>query len=261
MAKIFFQDGDVYMKIGFSTLALFMRSFEDWLETASADGFELMEILCEGPTWPRIVLDFNPEAFQIFESYNIGIFLHAPTIDMNPASLNPRMRGETLIQLKETVDMAVKIGAKAVTAHPGLIHRLEDRIRDMGMYYSIETLREATEYAKERGIIFSVENMPNRYAYFCNTAQEHVAFVQKCGCQATVDLGHANTTGDLKPFLKMKKIHYYHLSDNNGEKDQHLAFGDGNLDFSLINGIDNVIIELNNYENVLKSRDFLFSMD
>jgi sugar phosphate isomerase/epimerase len=79
------------MKIGFSTLALFMRSFEDWLETASADGFELMEILCEGPTWPRTVLDFDSEAFQIFESYNIGIFLHSPTIDMNPASLNPEL--------------------------------------------------------------------------------------------------------------------------------------------------------------------------
>jgi sugar phosphate isomerase/epimerase len=166
-----------------------------------------------------------------------------------------------LIQLKETVDMAVKMGAKALTTHPGLIHRLEDRVRNMGMHYSIETLTEATEYAKEGGIIFSVENMPNRYAFFCNSAQEHVVFVQKCGCHATVDLGHANTTGDIKQFLKMKKIHYYHLSDNNGEKDQHLPFGDGNLDFSLINGIDNVIIELNNYDNVLKSRDFLFSMD
>lgn len=249
------------MKIGFSTLALFMRSFEDWLETASEDGFELMEILCEGPTWPRIVLGFNSEVFQIFESYDIGVFLHAPTIDMNPASLNPGIRDETLIQIKETVDMAVNMGAEAITTHPGLIHRLEDRIRDMGRYYSIETLTEATKYANERGIIFSVENMPNRYAYFCNSAQEHAVFVEKCGCHATVDLGHANTNGDLKPFLKMKKIHYYHLSDNNGEKDQHLAFGDGNLDFSLINGIDNVIIELNNYENVLKSRDFLFSID
>ena len=57
------------MKIGFSTLSLFMRSFEEWLETASDDGFNMMEILCEGPhTWPRIALNYDKEAFQVVES-------------------------------------------------------------------------------------------------------------------------------------------------------------------------------------------------
>ena len=249
------------MKIGFSTLALFMRSFEEWLSTASQDGFNMMEILCEGPhTWPRIALSFPPQTFQIFHSYDIDIYLHAPTIDMNPASLNPGIREETLVQIKETIDMAVEIGAKAITTHPGLIHRLEDRIRDLGMEFAIETLTQASEYANECGIILSVENMPHRYAYFCNNIQEHVLFTKKCGCQATVDLGHANTNGDIKPFLKMENICYYHLSDNNGDKDQHLTLGEGNLNLNLLKNIDKVIIELNNYQNVLKSREILLSL-
>ncbi len=248
------------MKIGFSTLSLFMKPFEEWLETASHDGFNMMEILCEGPhTWPRIALSFDSEVFQVFESYDIDIYLHSPTIDMNPASLNPGMREETLIQIKETIDLAVKIGANAITTHPGLIHRLEDRVRDMGKNYSIETLTEANNYAKDQGIIFSVENMPNRYAYFCNNAQEHSFFIKECGSQATIDLGHANTNGDVKPFLEMKNISYFHLSDNNGEKDQHLSLGEGNLNLNLLKRIDNVIIELNNYQNVLKSREILIN--
>ncbi|MCE5213108.1 MAG: sugar phosphate isomerase/epimerase [Methanobacterium sp.] len=242
------------MKIGFSTLSLFMRSFEECLETASRDGFNMMEILCEGPhTWPRIALSFDSEVFQIFESYDIDLYLHAPTIDMNPASLNPGMREETLLQMKETIDLAAEIGALAITTHPGLIHRLEDRVRDMGKYYSIETLTQANQYANERGIILSVENMPHRYAYFCNTAQEQRYYIEKCGCQATVDVGHANTNGDIKPFLAMKNICYYHLSDNNGEKDQHLSLGEGNLNLNLLKDINNMIIELNDYQNVLKS--------
>jgi len=248
------------MKIGFTTLSLFMKSFEEWLETASNDGFNMMEILCEGPhTWPRTALSFDLEVFQIFESYDIDIYLHAPTIDMNPASLNPGMRRETLIQLKETVDMAVKVDAKAITVHPGLIHRLEDRVRDMGKYYSLETLTDANEYALNHEIILSVENMPNRYAYFCNTAEEHSYFIDKCRCQATVDLGHANTNGDIKPFLDLKNICYYHLSDNNGEKDQHLSLGEGNIDLNNLKNINNVIIELNNYQNILKSRDIFLN--
>jgi sugar phosphate isomerase/epimerase len=249
----------VYMKIGFSTLALFMRSFEEWLDIAAEDGFKLMEILCEGPYWPRNVL--NPdEGLEIFSSYDIDVFLHAPTIDLNPASLNPGIRDETLRQLKETLDLAVKIGAKAITTHPGLIHRLEDRIRGMAKYYSIETLTEANKYAEDVGVIFSVENMPNRYAYFCNTAQEHSYFLNQCGCHATVDLGHANTNKDPESFLELENTYYYHLSDNNGEKDQHLALGDGTLDLNLINSVKRGIIELDNYENVLRSRDVIVEL-
>lgn len=246
------------MKIGFSTLALFMSSLEQFLETASKDGFQLMEMLCEGPYWPRTMLS-NKKEFEIFDSYDIDVFLHAPTIDLNPASLNPGIREETLKQLNETVDFAVYIGAKAITTHPGLIHRLEDRVRNLGMVYSIETLQKANEYAEGMGIKFSVENMPNRYAYFCNNAQEHAFFVEECGSYATVDTGHANTSDDTKSFFKMKKIAYYHLNDNDGEKDQHLALGEGTFDLKLINGIDKGIIELNNYDNILKSRDLLLS--
>lgn len=248
------------MRIGFSTLALFMSSLEHFLETASKDGFQLMEMLCEGPYWPRNML-MDKNEFEIFNSYDISVFLHAPTIDLNPASLNPGIREETLKQLNETVDLAVEIGAEAITTHPGMIHRLEDKIRDLGMLYSIEILQEANNYAEDRGIKFSVENMPNRYAYFCNTAEEHEFFVKESGSYATVDTGHANTSEDPASFFKMKKIIYYHLNDNDGKKDQHLTLGEGTFDLNLLNGVDNGIIELNNYENILKSRDILVSLN
>ena len=75
------------MKIGFSTLALFMRPLEECLEIAEGDGFDLIEILCEGPYWPRNILNLSNE-LEVFSSYDIDVYLHAPTIDLNPASLN-----------------------------------------------------------------------------------------------------------------------------------------------------------------------------
>lgn len=58
----------------------------------------------------------------------------------------------------------------------------------------------------------------------------------------------------------MVNICYYHLSDNNGDKDQHLTLGEGNLNLKLLKNIDKVIIELNKYQNVLKSREILLSL-
>ena len=247
------------MKIGFSTLALFMTSLEQCLEIASKDKFQLMEILCEGPYWPRIALSLDNKVFEAFYSYDIDVFLHSPTIDLNPGSLNPGIREETLKQLEETIDFAAKINADAITTHPGLIHRFEERVRKYAIKHAIETCNNANEYAKGMGIKFSVENMPNKYAYFCNSAEEHQFFINECGSYATVDTGHANTTEDVKSFFKIKKIAYYHLNDNNGEKDQHLTLGEGNFDLKLLNGVDKGIIELNNYQNILNSRKLLIS--
>ncbi|AXV37738.1 MAG: xylose isomerase [Methanobacterium sp. BRmetb2] len=249
------------MKIGFSTLALFMDSFENFLERASTDGFDLMEILCEGPYWPRNVMLMDTEELAVFTSYDIEVFLHSPTIDLNPASLNPGIRKETLRQLEETIDLAVKIGAEAVTTHPGMIHRLEERVRDLGREYAIETLQSASDHANNRGIKFSIENMPGRYAYFCNNFQEHQTFTETCECYATLDVGHANTSKNTDSFFKMDNILYYHVSDNNGEKDQHLSLGEGNLNLNLLKGLENVIIELNDYNNILKSREVLINLN
>jgi sugar phosphate isomerase/epimerase len=247
------------MKIGFSTLALFMSSLEDCLETATKDGFQLMEILCEGPYWPRNALVLDKDVFEAFHSYDVEVFLHSPTIDLNPGSLNPGIREETQKQLKETIDFAVEINALAITTHPGLIHRFEERVRTYGMNHAIETLINVNDYAEGRGIKFSVENMPNKYAYFCNSAEEHQFFINECGSYATVDTGHANTTDDVGAFFRMDRIAYYHLNDNKGEKDQHLTLGEGTFDMGLLNKVDKGIIELNNYQNILKSRELLLS--
>ena len=247
------------MEIGFSTLALFMIPLEDCLETATKDGFQLMEILCEGPYWPRNALNMGKNVYETFYSYDIDVFLHSPTIDLNPGSLNPGIREETQKQLEETIDFAAEINAIAVTTHPGLIHRFEERVRTYGMNHAIKTLKEVNDYALERGIKFSIENMPNKYAYFCNSATELEFFINECGAYATVDTGHANTCENVEAFFNMDKIIYYHLNDNNGEKDQHLTLGEGTFDLNLLNNVDKGIIELNNYENILRSRQLLLS--
>ncbi|MDR3222207.1 MAG: sugar phosphate isomerase/epimerase [Methanobrevibacter sp.] len=252
------------MKIGFSSLALFMRPLKEIFKIANEDGFEIVELLCEGPYWSRYVLENQKEINldeirEIAISYNIEIFLHAPTIDLNPASMNRGIREETQKQTIETLKLADILSAKAITTHPGIVHRKEKRIRDLAVGYAIETLQPCQKYAEEIGVILSIENMPKRFSYLAHSPKEHEKIVKAVGSSATIDWGHANTYENPNEFLNIPNIIYYHLNDNLNIKDQHLPLGEGNADFSnyFLKKVKYGIIELNNYENVLKSKNFL----
>jgi sugar phosphate isomerase/epimerase len=237
-----------------------MMPLEEMLKIATKDEFDLMEILCEGPYWPRNLLKKeNKKYLEIFDSYDIEIMLHSPTIDLNPGSMNEGIRKETEKQTKEALNLANLIGAVAITTHPGIVHRKEERIRNLAIDYSIETLKNCQKHAEELGVTLSIENMPNNIKYLANSPKEHEKIVSAVESSATIDWGHANTCKNSESFLNIEKISYFHLNDNDGMRDQHLPLGKGTADFSrkFLKNVDKGIIESNSYENVLKGKKFL----
>ena len=60
--------------------------------------------------------------------------------------------------------------------------------------------------------------------------------------------------------LELKNISYCHLNDNNGIKDQHITLGEGTLDLELLKKVKKGIIELNNFDNILKSKKVIESL-
>lgn len=244
------------MNLGFSTLSLFMNSIDEMLTTAEDDGFDIIEILCEGPNSPEFLLE-NKNLLEPYYSHDIGVYFHAPTIDLNLASLNQGIRTESVRQTKKTLDLAELIGVKAITIHPGKVGRPEERIRQMGLLFLKESIQELVDYSDNMDVKLSVENMPERFSFLCNRPEELENLTRDTGCSITIDLGHANTCESPSEFMKISNIAYCHLNDNNGRKDQHLSLGQGTLDLNLIKKVDNGIIELNKYENVLKSKKLI----
>jgi sugar phosphate isomerase/epimerase len=248
------------MKTGFTTLALFNKSFDEQLNIAVVDGFNMVEILCEGPNLPRVALK-NLKMFDTARSYNLEFTIHSPTVDLNPASLNVGIREETLRQLKETTDFASAIGATTVTTHPGLVLKTADWVVNASRNYGLDLLIKWTDYTTDVGILPSIENMPNKKIYFCRDIKEHRLFVESCGSSATVDIGHANTNDALNEFLAVTyKVAYHHVSDNDGEHDQHLQLGKGTVKVNLLKGIKRAIIEMNDYKGVISSKNLLTSI-
>lgn len=243
------------LTLGFSTLSLLWLSPKTWVETARRDGFNAFEILCEGPMWPR--RDIWKDSLKNVDRSGISIYLHATTVDLNPASVNQGIREETLKQLKENIDMACAMGASYVTTHPGIVHKPIPRVMDYCIIQAKQLLGEATDYARSRGVALSIENMPMKKTFLCTSPEELRSFQKACGCSVTIDVGHAVTCPDPMAFMSLPDIAYLHVNDNNGIKDEHLCPGDGILDPRMLKLHERMIIELNDYNNVLRAKEFI----
>ena len=101
------------MKIGASTLATFNDSLDESLEFIESLGIKYAELLHQYPTE-----EFD---LDVLNSFNLDYTIHAPFMDVNIAALGSKSRTNSIEQIKDSVDLANQIDAKAVVVHPGLI--------------------------------------------------------------------------------------------------------------------------------------------
>ena len=234
------------MKLGFTTLAVFMNENNEIIDLAQKHDFEIIEILGED-----MILEKDNHEFR---DCGLDIRIHSPTVDINIASLNKGIRKESIRQIINCAHIAEDLNASAITVHPGIIGRNEPHLREQAMLYSIASIGEIIDNSN---VAISVENMPVRGKFLGNTVEEIERIQEETGCYLTIDTGHGNTCGNLEEMLNLKKISYCHLNDNDGKKDQHIALGDGTMDLKLLKKIDTAIIELNNFDNILKSQEVI----
>lgn len=231
------------MKLGFTTLALFMEDNNKIIELAKQHGFEIIEILGEDP--------FYEKDKGEFKNCGIDMRIHAATVDINIASLNKGIRTESIKQMIQCGHYAESINANTITLHPGIIGRNEPHLRKWALEIAVESIGKIID---NTNIEISIENMPVRGKFLGNKVEEIEMIQEETGCSLTIDTGHGNTCGNLEEMLNLKNISYCHLNDNNGVKDQHITLGEGTLDLNLLKKIDTAIIELNNFNNILKSK-------
>ena len=174
------------MKLGFTTLALFMEPNNDIIDLAKKHGFEIIEILAEGPFFEKD----NGE----FKDCGIDMRMHAATVDINIASLNKGIRNESVKQMIHCGQYAESINANTITVHPGIIGRNEPHLRKWALEIAIESVGEIID---NTNVEISVENMPVRGKFLGNTVEEIEMIQEATGCSLTIDTGHGNTCGNI----------------------------------------------------------------
>jgi sugar phosphate isomerase/epimerase len=208
-----------------------MYSVEEALDIVLKN-FKAWEIVGEGGHYlPGIENDLK----ELLPSYDIECSVHTPLSDVNIGSMNPRMREAAMSEVISAIECTGRLGFGPFTLHPGFYTPLGMVNKSAAKAVSRSSLEIIDKAAKENGVLVALENMPDMPISMVTTPEELLASIEGTEIKICFDLGHANTTGNIESYFALKdRIVNIHIHDNNGKYDQHLAIGNGNIDFKSI---------------------------
>lgn len=222
------------MPIGISTLCTFGKTHSVLNEILEND-IQVLEILDD---WnDRLDKSRMRKLQEIRASYSLKLTVHSPILDMNIASANNRFRNISIRLVMESIEHAAEMGAELVVVHPGMHSPLEYLVPRVHWDYNRESLRKIITNAEKLGVKVAVENMPGNTPCLLRNASEFQSLIAEgLPLHMTLDVGHANTASQLKPYLDNMsgRIIHLHLHDNNGLNDDHMVVGKGTVDWNLV---------------------------
>lgn len=245
------------MKIGASTLAGIEFELEKTLDFIENLGIEYAELVHQ---YPAEFIDS-----EILESYNLKYSIHAPFMDVNIASPQDQSRLNSIAQIKSSIDLANEINAEAVVVHPGLISFLANKYFKKEVYeFANESIKEIGDYAKDLGVMATIENMPNFESMIYQNIADLNQLLVENEMHMTLDIGHANHVGYTPDEMIFDSIKHIHVHDNLGDDDSHLPLGEGSIDLKyIINTLESknydgiYILEVNDYDSIKKSYEYM----
>jgi sugar phosphate isomerase/epimerase len=205
----------------------------DWVPGIEEIGYAGWEIVADG----NYRFD-SPNSFrkirETLNSTNLEATVHAPYSDLNTASLNYPIWKESVRQICTCITRSAEI-TDQVTIHPGYLSPVGKLVPEKVWALQKEALREIGACAHEVGVLANLENMGGAREFLCRFPEEILGMVEGIeGIGLTFDLGHAHTLGKVREFLNfLGAANHLHVHDNHGEYDEHLALGDGTIDWEM----------------------------
>jgi sugar phosphate isomerase/epimerase len=185
------------------------------------------------------------------KNYSARYTIHAPCRGTNIASLLEPIRKASVEVAARCFAIAAEVNA-GVVVHPGYFAWAEERAK--AEQQLTKSLSDLACLAAEYSVRYFVENMGNWEYFFLKTPDELPLIGDTL---FALDVGHAYQNHCLAEFLRFPSAHY-HLHDNEGKEDSHLALGKGTIDFQpVIKAVrkNNVVpvIEVATFEGVIES--------
>jgi len=167
------------------------------------------------------------ESAEPLLSYSHHFSIHSPCRGTNIASLLEPIRRASVEVMAQCFSIAAEVDA-SVVIHPGYFAWEQER--DRAIRQLQQSLAALTRLADEHSISYFIENMGN-WDYFFLKRPEELSIIGDVGF--ALDVGHAHLNHCLADFLVHPADHY-HLHDNDGNEDTHLALGDGTIDLHAV---------------------------
>ena len=169
---------------------------------------------------------------KILHNAGLAITLHGPFTDLSPGSPDPKIRGVTQSRFEEVLRLLPLFRPKTVVLHMGYDQKRYFYMREAWIEKSLEMWSWLSERVQDEGASLMLENV---YEYgpddvrilFETLGRKKVGFCLDVGHQAAFSRASLDSWVDsLEPFIGQ-----LHLHDNAGTQDDHLALGNGTIDF------------------------------
>lgn len=199
-----------------------------------------------------------------FEKHSLDKRIHGPYSDLNPGSMDKKIREITLERFLGTVELSVRLKAGSLTLHSHFEPVFYGRHLEEWLGNSKDIWERLSQEAKKRNISIHIENsVDDSPRAVLEVLKAHSYF------GACFDTGHYNVFNpkgwrDALKEYPSGSIKEVHLSDNKGDEDSHLPLGEGSIDF---NGLFEEIgrrgerpiftLEPHTQDGLLKSLEFI----
>lgn len=167
---------------------------------------------------------------EILETGAEKIIFHGPFTEIHPAAIDHRIVDAGRKRLEEAYDIMKDIGAKDMVVHTGWIPFI---------YFPVWQVEKSVKFWKE-----FMQDKPDDFRIYIENVLEDEPdmikeIVEKIGDERVkicLDVGHANAMmkdDDVYRWVEFmgNDIGHFHLHNNYRDGDNHLAFGEGSIDF------------------------------
>lgn len=182
------------------------------------------------------VLENTDEMNRLIEFYQEqglpeGSTMHGAFFDIVVFSQDPRIREISELRMEQSMKIAVRLGVKGVVFHTNTVPILS------GVEYDLRAIEMTVDYMecllkRYPDTEIYLENMFDTDPEILVAMSERLSVYDNYG--VCFDYAHASISSTpmeewiaaLSPYIK-----HIHINDNNLKRDQHLAIGDGQIDW------------------------------
>jgi sugar phosphate isomerase/epimerase len=198
-----------------------------------AENFDFLDLTIEPETAYADDVDVD-KILKLTKEHNLNIIGHTPW-NLPIASSYKTIRNAAFEEYLKCLKVFRKLKLKLVNVHPVIPNDMANP--DKIIKYNIEFFKKVVKEAKKYNIKIMLENTK---AIFNEISIIAKILDEVPSLKLHWDVGHANlgNEGEKKTKLAFhnfkNKILHLHLSDNNGQEDQHLPLGTGNINWPFI---------------------------
>jgi len=229
-------------KFGYMTNPL--RDITNEIKKAKKLGFDFVEIGIEAPAaMPEDLMRKREQILTLLNKYKTFAIAHT-TWWIELGSLYDNIRKAWLEEAKKAIRVANELGIKEINFHAetfGLsVMNKKYRIKTLKTF--VQSLDELVDYAGKFNMGVMLENVPKKRRAGIDINGFRYIMKRVKGLGLHLNIGHAFIEGKMKCVEKYIKtfrdrLWHIHIHDNHGESDEHLAIGNGEIDYERVIGL------------------------